>query len=57
MNIYLKIPSSRTYYYAKNVTQEIADENKYVKYLIKKKKKHRLAHMGTHLPYGHTVIN
>ena len=38
MNIYLKIPSSRTYYYAKNVTQEIADENKYVKYLIKKKK-------------------
>jgi len=23
----------------------------------KKKQKHRLAHMGTHLPYGHTVIN
>ena len=41
MNIYLKIPSSRTYYYAKNVTQEIADENKYVKYLIKKKKKQK----------------
>ena len=32
--------------------------NKIKKILLKeKKKKHRLAHMGTHLPYGHTVIN
>jgi len=33
---YLEIPETRNYRYARNVTQEMADENEYAKYLINK---------------------
>jgi len=37
MNDYLEIPGTRTYRYARNITQEMADENEYAKSLINKK--------------------